>query len=104
MQTGWLNSLASKLHEHFQLLYYLCTFNKQKMRIINTRGQKCPAPLIATKRALGEVKEGESFKVVTDSLTSLSNISRFLRDNNMEFSVEDADNVWTLTITKQNSQ
>ncbi|MCX6328822.1 MAG: sulfurtransferase-like selenium metabolism protein YedF [Bacteroidia bacterium] len=70
------------------------------MRTIDTRGQQCPAPLIATKRALKETKKGDSFKVLTDNKTSLENISRFLKDNKTEFSVEEAAGVWTITVTK----
>jgi selenium metabolism protein YedF len=70
------------------------------MRIVDTKGQQCPAPLIATKRALKEAKTGESFKVLTDNKTSLDNISRFLKDNKTEFSVEEAAGVWTITVTK----
>jgi selenium metabolism protein YedF len=70
------------------------------MQIVDTKGQQCPAPLIATKRALKEVKTGESFKVLTDNKTSLDNISRFLKDNKTEFSVEEAAGVWTITVTK----
>ena len=36
------------------------------MRIIDTKGQLCPAPLIATKKALKETILGESFIVLTD--------------------------------------
>jgi selenium metabolism protein YedF len=70
------------------------------MRIVDTKGQQCPAPLIATKRALKEAKTGESFKVLTDNKTSLDNISRFLKDNKTEFSIEEAAGVWTITVTK----
>lgn len=70
------------------------------MQIVDTRGQQCPAPLIATKRALKEAKTGESFKVLTENKTSLENISRFLKDNKTEFSVEEAAGVWTITVTK----
>jgi selenium metabolism protein YedF len=70
------------------------------MTIIDTKGQQCPAPLIATKRALKESKTGESFKVLTDNKTSLENISRFLRDNKTEFHVEEKDGIWSISITK----
>jgi len=71
------------------------------MLIVDTKGQQCPAPLIATKRALKETKTGESFKVLTDNRTSLENISRFLGDNKMEFSVKETAGIWTMTITKE---
>jgi selenium metabolism protein YedF len=70
------------------------------MRIVDTKGQLCPAPLIAAKRALKETAEGESFVVLTDNKTSFDNLSRFLKDNKTEFQVSETDGVWTLTIRK----
>ena len=72
------------------------------MQIIDTKGQQCPAPLIATKRALRETHTGETFKVVTDNRTALDNISRFLKDNQAGYSVSENDGIWTITITKSN--
>jgi len=69
------------------------------MRIVDTKGQLCPAPLIATKRALKETPEGESFLLLTDNQTSFNNVSRFLKDNNTPFLVNEAGGVWTLTVT-----
>ncbi len=69
------------------------------MKIVDTRGQLCPAPLIETRRALREATGGESFKVLTDNKTSFSNISRFLKDNGIGFVVAEENGVWTLTIT-----
>jgi selenium metabolism protein YedF len=71
-----------------------------RMRIVDTRGQRCPAPIIATKKALNEVKKGESFQVLSDSQTSLANLTRFLRDNKTKFSVNETHGEWTLTVTK----
>jgi selenium metabolism protein YedF len=73
------------------------------MQIIDTTGQQCPAPLIATKRALKEAKTGDSLKVITDNLIAFNNISRFLKDNKTVFSFEESNGIWTLTITKTNS-
>ncbi|MDO9341269.1 MAG: sulfurtransferase-like selenium metabolism protein YedF [Bacteroidales bacterium] len=70
------------------------------MRIVDTKGQLCPAPLIATKRALKETAVGESFTVLTDNQTSFNNLTRFLKDNNADFQVSETAGVWTLTITK----
>lgn len=70
------------------------------MKIVDTKGQLCPAPLIATKRALKETPAGESFIVLTDNRTSFNNLSRFLLDNNTEFKVSEAEGVWTITITR----
>jgi selenium metabolism protein YedF len=70
------------------------------MRIVDTKGQLCPAPLIAAKRALNETPEGESFILLTDNETSFDNLSRFLKDNKAETQVTETAGVWTLTIKK----
>lgn len=70
------------------------------MRIVDTKGQLCPAPLIAAKRALKETPDGESFQLLIDNLTSFNNVSRFLKDNHTTFQSGEAGGVWTLTITK----
>ena len=72
------------------------------MRIVDTRGQLCPAPLIAAKKALKETSERESFIVLTDNQTSFDNLCRFLKDNKTEFKVSESDGVWTLTVSKIN--
>ena len=72
------------------------------MRIIDTQGQQCPAPIIATKRALKESAAGDSFEVLTDNKTALDNISRFLKDNKTAYSVMENSGVWTITVTKGN--
>jgi selenium metabolism protein YedF len=70
------------------------------MRIIDTKGQLCPAPLIAAKKALKETTAGGSFILLTDNQTSLDNLSRFLQDNKADFQVSESGGVWTLTITR----
>jgi selenium metabolism protein YedF len=74
------------------------------MRIVDTKGQLCPAPLIAAKKALKESAEGESFVVLTDNLTSFNNLSRFLKDNKTEFISAEAEGAWTVTVTKKQSE
>jgi len=70
------------------------------MRIVDTKGQLCPAPLIAAKKALKETAEGESFVVLTDNQTSFDNLRRFLKDNKADFLVSEEGGIWTLTVTK----
>ncbi len=70
------------------------------MRIIDTKGQLCPAPLIATKRALKDTPEGGSFQLIVDNRISFNNVSRFLRDNNTPFTASESAGVWTLTISR----
>lgn len=70
------------------------------MRTVDTRGQLCPAPLIAVKKALKEALEGEAFLVLTDNGTSYNNLIRFLRDNKTQVSSEEVNGVWTLKVMK----
>lgn len=70
------------------------------MKIVNTSGQKCPAPLIATKRALKECAAGDSFQVITDSKTSFNNVCRYLTDNKTEYTSIVSDGMWTITVRK----
>lgn len=71
------------------------------MRTVDTRGQLCPAPLIAAKKALKEASEGEIFSVLTDNRTSYNNLMRFLKDNKTDVSSEEKEGVWTLKVSKQ---
>ena len=80
---------------------YFYTDNLEEVRIVDTKGQQCPVPIIATKKALKEAKTGETFKVLTDNQTSLNNLARFLKDNSTEFSFMKEGRVWTLTVTKK---
>lgn len=73
------------------------------MRIVDTKGQLCPAPIIAAKRALKDTVAGEAFVILTDNNTSYTNLTRFFRDNNAVFTVEEADGVWKLTVTKSSA-
>lgn len=70
------------------------------MNIIDTRGMQCPAPIIAARKALRETVAGDMFRLLTDSKTSLDNLTRFLNDNKAEFTVEEAEGEWMLDIRK----
>jgi len=76
----------------------------QNMKIIDTKGQKCPGPIIETKKALRESMMGETFKVITDNKTSFANISRFLGDNKIKYSVSEERGIWTFLITNETGQ
>jgi selenium metabolism protein YedF len=74
------------------------------MRIVDTKGQLCPLPIIETKKALKECETGESFVVITDNSVSYGNISRFLKDNKIRFNVSVEKGVWSLKITKEGGE
>jgi selenium metabolism protein YedF len=73
------------------------------MRVVDTRGQLCPAPLIAAKKALRETAAGESFLVLTDNTTSYNNLIRFLKDNKAAVSQVEKNGVWELTVSAGSS-
>jgi selenium metabolism protein YedF len=72
------------------------------MQTVDTRGQNCPAPIIMTKKVLKEVREGESFIVLTDNQVSFNNLTHFLRDNKTEFKTESMQGEWKLFVTRGN--
>ncbi|HEX2921760.1 MAG TPA: sulfurtransferase-like selenium metabolism protein YedF [Bacteroidales bacterium] len=74
------------------------------MKIVDTRGQACPAPIIAAKKALKESVAGELFEILTDNLTSYNNLMRFLKDNKAATKVEKHEKHWKLTVSKANSE
>jgi selenium metabolism protein YedF len=74
------------------------------MKTVDTRGEKCPKPIIDTRKALKETSAGETFTVLTDSSTSYRNISRFLSDNKISFTVTEEKGVWTFTVVNEKGQ
>jgi TusA-related sulfurtransferase len=70
------------------------------MKIVDTIGNPCPAPLIATRKALREARSGEAFEVRTDNPDAFRNISRFLDDNRVRYTSGGEEGIWVLTITK----
>ncbi|HVN58635.1 MAG TPA: sulfurtransferase-like selenium metabolism protein YedF [Bacteroidales bacterium] len=71
------------------------------MKLVDTRGQKCPLPIIEARKAIRETSAGETFTLITDSKTSFSNVSRYLSDNRIKFTVSEKDGLWTFAITNE---
>ena len=55
---------------------------------IDCRNLACPEPVIRTKNALESLKVGEKLEILVNSIAPKENISRFLKSQNVEFSVE----------------
>lgn len=67
------------------------------MKTIDCRGQSCPAPVIATKKALDEFKEGVCVRV--DDGAPRENVTRFAHNRGYQVS-ENADGAtWILTVS-----
>ena len=54
---------------------------------IDCRNLACPEPVIRTKNALDGLKVGEKLEILVNSIALKENISRFLKNQNVEFSV-----------------
>lgn len=74
------------------------------MKIIDTKGQTCPRPLIMMKEALLETEEGAPIQVITDNETSLKNLLNYLNDQGVSPSVETNGNVHTISTTSPGSK
>ena len=48
------------------------------MKEIDCRGMACPQPVVSTKQALDQLKEGEMI-VIVDNASSRDNVERFVR-------------------------
>ncbi len=56
------------------------------MNILDVQGKRCPMPLIETKKALKELHENDSLKILIDNSVSARNVAHFLKDNHVTFS------------------
>lgn len=70
------------------------------MKIIDTRGKKCPMPLIQTKKALIESTPGESIRILIDNHTSVKNVTHYLEDNGIPVVSVQAGDTWELTVNR----
>ena len=70
------------------------------MKTVDAKGQKCPMPLILTKRALIDMAEDETLEIFMDNEISVQNVSRFLTEHQMKINTENQDGVYRLTVNK----
>ncbi len=70
------------------------------MKTLDTKGLKCPQPLIMLKEALLDLKSGEEIRVETDNDTSLKNLLSYLKDQGVEPEVSSVGTVHTLVAPK----
>lgn len=70
------------------------------MKVVDTRGLTCPAPLIMTRKGLTEAAPDETVQVIIDNKTSLSNVKRYLTDNKLTFTVKEDGNIAMVTVSR----
>ena len=71
---------------------------------IDCRNLACPEPVIRTKNALESLKVGEKLEILVNSIAPKENISRFLKNQNVEFSVEQNGAETKITAVKGESK
>ena len=70
------------------------------MTTIDCRNLECPKPVIMTKNALEGLNEGESLEIIVNAIAPKENISRFLKNQNINFSLENNGNETKILATK----
>ena len=71
---------------------------------IDCRNLACPEPVIRTKNALDGLKVGEKLEILVNSIAPKENISRFLKNQNVEFSAEQNGAETKITAVKGESK
>lgn len=71
---------------------------------IDCRNLACPEPVIRTRNALEGLKNGEKLEILVNSIAPKENISRFLKNQNVEFSVEQNGAETKITAVKGESK
>lgn len=66
------------------------------MNTVDTKGLKCPQPLIMLKEALRNTKVREKVTVYTDNETSLKNLVSYLKDHGVEPEVSSEGDIHTI--------
>ncbi len=73
------------------------------MKIIDCKGLACPKPVILTKKELEGMTEGE-LKVIVDNAAARENVSRFAKNQGLEYNVNEKDGLYHIIIKKTAQQ
>jgi tRNA 2-thiouridine synthesizing protein A len=70
------------------------------MRTLDTRGQKCPLPLLKLEKAINACKKGEIITLIADDPIAIIDIGLFCKKKSYECKTQKISNIFTFTITK----
>jgi selenium metabolism protein YedF len=70
-----------------------------KMPVIDCRGLACPQPVVTTKQALDQLKEGEMI-VIVDNASSCNNVERFVRSQGCSAEIKEKGQEFYIHIRK----
>ncbi len=73
------------------------------MSVIDCRGLDCPQPVVATKQALDQLKEGEVI-VIVDNASSCNNVDRFVRSQGCSAEIKESGQNFYIHVRKTGGQ
>ncbi len=73
------------------------------MPVIDCRGLACPQPVVTTKQALDQLKEGEMI-VIVDNASSCNNVERFVQSQGCPVEIKQEGQDFYLRIRKTSSE
>ena len=73
------------------------------MPVVDCRGLACPQPVIMTKKALDQLKEGE-LMVIVDNASSCNNVERFVRSQGCSVEIKESGLDFYIHIQKANGK
>jgi selenium metabolism protein YedF len=73
------------------------------MPVVDCRGLACPQPVITTKKALDQLKEGE-LMVIVDNASSCNNVERFVRSQGCSVEIKESGLDFYIHIQKVSGQ
>ncbi|GAE03872.1 SirA family protein [Clostridium botulinum B str. Osaka05] len=65
---------------------------------IDARGVSCPQPVVMTKKALANNKEG--INVIVDNMTARGNVERFMKNSGYKVTIEEKEDDFILSARK----
>ncbi len=73
------------------------------MSVIDCRGLACPQPVVTTKQALDQLKEGEMI-VIVDNASSCNNVERFVRSQGCSAEIKEEGKDFYVHVRKTRGQ
>ena len=73
------------------------------MSVIDCRGLACPQPVVATKEALDQLKEGEMI-IIVDNTSSCNNVERFVRSQGCSAEIKEEGQDFYIHVRKPSGQ
>ncbi len=77
------------------------THDNEDLVKIDCLGEACPIPIIKIQKKLDQIKNGETFMLVTDHSCTLSSVSDFCKKHKLNCNPTEVINgVWEIVVSK----